>query len=45
MEPATRAVRWGFNDMSHFSRAFRERFAMSPRAWRDLRRAGDRLHG
>lgn len=35
------ALRWGFNDMSHFSRAFRERFAMSPRAWRELRRAGD----
>nr|WP_225935978.1 helix-turn-helix transcriptional regulator [Burkholderia contaminans] len=29
------ALRWGFNDMSHFSRVFRERFAMSPRAWRE----------
>ncbi|MCY1266557.1 Transcriptional activator NphR [compost metagenome] len=28
------ALRWGFNDMSHFSRVFRERFSMSPRAWR-----------
>ncbi|PRX32882.1 AraC family transcriptional regulator [Paraburkholderia sp. BL18I3N2] len=33
------ALRWGFNDMSHFSRVFRERFAMSPRAWRELRHA------
>jgi AraC-like DNA-binding protein len=24
----------GFNDLSHFSRAFRQRFEMSPRAWR-----------
>ena len=29
------ALRWGFNDLSHFSRAFRERFGHSPR---DLRR-------
>lgn len=36
------ALRWGFNDMSHFSRVFRERFAMSPRAWRELRRASAR---
>lgn len=34
------ALRWGFNDMSHFSRVFRERFAMSPREWRELRHAG-----
>lgn len=25
----------GFSDMSHFSRAFRQRFSMSPRAYRD----------
>ena len=28
------AMRWGFNDMSHFSRAFRERFGVSPRECR-----------
>lgn len=28
------ALRWGFNDMPHFSRAFRARFGASPRAWR-----------
>jgi AraC family transcriptional regulator, positive regulator of tynA and feaB len=32
------AMRWGFNDLSHFSRAFRERFGESPRDCR--RRAG-----
>ncbi len=26
--------RWGFNDGAHFSRAFREQYAMSPRAYR-----------
>ncbi|WP_321881156.1 helix-turn-helix domain-containing protein [Paraburkholderia bannensis] len=37
------AMRWGLNDMSHFSRAFRERLSMSPRAWRenDGESAGD----
>ncbi len=34
------ALRWGFNDMSHFSRAFRERFAVAPRAWRRQGGAG-----
>ncbi|GAB3626190.1 AraC family transcriptional regulator [Pandoraea terrae] len=29
------AMRWGFNDMSHFSRVFKERFNASPRAWRN----------
>ena len=28
------AFAWGFNDAAHFSRAFRERFGLSPRAWR-----------
>jgi AraC-like DNA-binding protein len=26
---------WGFSDLSHFSRAFKERFGLSPRAWRN----------
>jgi AraC-like DNA-binding protein len=28
------ALRWGFNDLSHFSRAFRERFGHAPRELR-----------
>jgi AraC-like DNA-binding protein len=28
------AYRWGFNDLSHFNRSFRTRFAMTPREWR-----------
>lgn len=28
------AFLWGFNDLAHFSRAFKERFGLSPRAWR-----------
>ncbi|MBT9487654.1 MAG: helix-turn-helix domain-containing protein [Rubrivivax sp.] len=28
------AYRWGFSHVSHFSRAFKLRFGMSPRAWR-----------
>jgi AraC-like DNA-binding protein len=28
------AFAWGFNDLSHFGRAFREHFGMSPRDWR-----------
>jgi AraC-like DNA-binding protein len=28
------AFAWGFNDLSHFGRAFREYYGMSPRAWR-----------
>lgn len=31
--------RWGFNDAAHFSRAFREQFATTPRAWRNEHRA------
>ena len=29
------AYRWGFNDLSHFNKAFRARFKLSPRAWRN----------
>ena len=29
------AYRWGFNDLSHFNKAFRARFDMSPRQWRN----------
>ena len=28
------AYRWGFNDLSHFNKAFRAHFDMSPREWR-----------
>jgi AraC-like DNA-binding protein len=28
------AFAWGFNDLSHFGRAFRERYGASPREWR-----------
>jgi AraC family transcriptional activator of tynA and feaB len=34
------AFRWGFSDMSHFSRAFKREFACSPRE--DRRRSSDR---
>jgi len=29
------AYRWGFNDLSHFNRAFRAHFDMSPGEWRN----------
>jgi AraC-like DNA-binding protein len=32
------ALRWGFNDSAHFSRAFKARFGVSPRALRQARR-------
>jgi AraC-like DNA-binding protein len=35
------ARRWGFSDMSSFSRAFRSEYGLSPREWRDGRRTGD----
>lgn len=28
------AYHWGFSDVSHFSRAFKQRFAVTPREWR-----------
>jgi AraC-like DNA-binding protein len=30
------AMRWGFNNLSHFSRTFHERYGMSPSAWRGV---------
>ncbi|MEV7007961.1 helix-turn-helix domain-containing protein [Streptosporangium sp. NPDC051022] len=39
------AHRWGFGDATHFSRAFRAAFGMSPREWRALHAgAGSRAH-
>ncbi len=32
------AFAWGFNDLAHFSRIFRQRFGASPREWRELAR-------
>jgi AraC-like DNA-binding protein len=34
------AARWGFVDPTHFSRAFRSEFGLSPREWRQLNAAG-----
>jgi AraC-like DNA-binding protein len=28
------AFAWGFNDLSHFGRVFREHYGMPPRDWR-----------
>ena len=28
------ALSWGFNDLSHFSRAFKKRYGMAPKVWR-----------
>jgi AraC-like DNA-binding protein len=33
------AFNWGFNDLSHFNKAFRARFGMTPREWRNEARA------
>jgi AraC-like DNA-binding protein len=30
------ALRWGFNDLSHFSRAFRQQFGLAPREFRQV---------
>jgi AraC-like DNA-binding protein len=35
--------RWGFNDSSHFSHAFREQYGMSPRDYRKAKRAQQAL--
>ena len=29
------AYRWGFNDLSHFNKAFRARYDQTPREWRN----------
>jgi AraC-like DNA-binding protein len=29
------AYRWGFNDLSHFNKAFRAQFGMTPGDWRN----------
>ena len=34
------AYAWGFNDLSHFNKAFRARFTMTPREWRHERVSG-----
>jgi AraC-like DNA-binding protein len=31
------AFAWGFNDLAHFSRIFRQKFGASPREWREQR--------
>jgi AraC-like DNA-binding protein len=31
------AFAWGFNDLAHFSRVFKQRFGASPRQWREQR--------
>jgi len=52
LDPACRALsvsdialRWGFNDLSHFSRVFRARFGMSPRECRSPGARGGRGRG
>ncbi|MFJ6851844.1 helix-turn-helix domain-containing protein [Streptomyces sp. NPDC091271] len=37
------AQRWGFANAAHFSRAFRSRYGMSPRDWRQMRTPGENL--
>jgi AraC-like DNA-binding protein len=41
MTIASIAQRWGFANPTHFSRAFREAYGMSPRDWRELKKGGD----
>lgn len=35
------AYYWGFNDVAHFSRSFRQRYGQSPREFRSAQRAGE----
>lgn len=35
------AIRWGFSDISHFSRSFRAEFGMAPRDYREQGQPGD----
>jgi AraC family transcriptional regulator, positive regulator of tynA and feaB len=35
------AYAWGFNDLSHFNRAFRQRFDMTPGEWRESAQAAE----
>jgi len=37
------ALRWGFSEVSHFSRSFRNQFGMSPREYRECAIARERL--
>jgi len=37
------AFRWGFNDLSHFSRLFKERYDCSPKEYRSIHDAGGLL--
>jgi AraC-like DNA-binding protein len=39
---ASVARRWGFTDATHFGRAFKEAYRMSPRDWRALKQGRDR---
>ena len=38
------AYSWGFSDVAHFSRAFKERFDMTPRAYRKMHLSGAAKH-
>lgn len=38
------AYSWGFSDVAHFSRAFKERFDMTPRAYRKMHFSGAAKH-
>jgi AraC-like DNA-binding protein len=39
------AYRWGFNDLSHFNKAFRAHFDMTPREWRNGLEGGQAPQG
>jgi len=38
---STIAYAWGFNDLSHFNRMFRQRFDMTPSEWREGKLAAE----